>query len=77
MHPPGARTAASAANRSDASIARIAAVLVGGRMRLLRSLSRGLPPHFDWVASGTGFTRGRFESVWRDVAAFVGAAGRR
>ena len=36
-----------------------------------------VPPHFDWVASGTGFTRARFEAVWRDVAAFVGAAGRR
>ncbi|HEY6098772.1 MAG TPA: hypothetical protein VIW03_05045 [Anaeromyxobacter sp.] len=35
-----------------------------------------VPPHFDWVASGTGFTRGRFETVWRDVAAFVAAAGR-
>jgi triacylglycerol lipase len=34
-----------------------------------------VPPHFDWVASGTGFTRGRFESIWRDVAAFVAAAG--
>jgi triacylglycerol lipase len=36
-----------------------------------------VPPHFDWVASGTGFTRSRFESVWKDVAAFVGGAGRR
>jgi triacylglycerol lipase len=35
-----------------------------------------VPPHFDWVASGTGFTRARFESVWRDVAAFVAAAGK-
>ena len=34
-----------------------------------------VPPHFDWVASGTGFTRGKFESIWRDVAAFVAAAG--
>ena len=34
-----------------------------------------VPPHFDWLASGTGFTRGRFESIWRDVAAFVAAAG--
>ncbi|HEX9049220.1 MAG TPA: hypothetical protein VF841_01685 [Anaeromyxobacter sp.] len=34
-----------------------------------------VPPHFDWVASGTGFTRAHFEAVWRDVAAFVAAAG--
>ena len=33
-----------------------------------------VPPHFDWVASGTGFNREDFESVWRDVAAFVAAA---
>jgi hypothetical protein len=33
-----------------------------------------VPPHFDWVASGTGFDRDRFESIWRDVAAFVAAA---
>jgi hypothetical protein len=35
-----------------------------------------VPPHFDWVASGTGFTRGRFEELWRDVGAFVAAAAR-
>jgi hypothetical protein len=35
-----------------------------------------VPPHFDWVASGTGFTRTRFEAVWRDVAAFVAAAAK-
>ena len=35
-----------------------------------------VPPHFDWLASGTGFTRGRFEALWRDVAAFVAAGGR-
>jgi triacylglycerol lipase len=35
-----------------------------------------VPPHFDWVASGTGFTRTRFEILWRDVAAFVAAAAR-
>jgi triacylglycerol esterase/lipase EstA (alpha/beta hydrolase family) len=33
-----------------------------------------VPPHFDWVASGTGFDREHFESIWRDVAAFVAAA---
>ena len=35
-----------------------------------------VPPHFDWVASGTGFTRARFEAVWRDVATFVAAAAK-
>ena len=35
-----------------------------------------VPPHFDWVASGTGFTRLEFEDVWRAVARFAGAAGR-
>jgi hypothetical protein len=33
-----------------------------------------VPPHFDWVASGTGFTRPRFEALWRGVAAFVAAS---
>jgi hypothetical protein len=33
-----------------------------------------IPPHFDWLASGTGFDRDQFESIWRDVAAFVAAA---
>jgi len=32
-----------------------------------------VPPHFDWVASGTGFTREQFEQLWEDVAAFVAA----
>lgn len=36
-----------------------------------------VPPHFDWLASGTGFTRARFEALWRDVAAFVAASGRK
>ncbi len=37
-----------------------------------------VPPHFDWVASGTGFDRSHFETVWRQVAEYlVGAAGRR
>ncbi len=34
-----------------------------------------VPPHFDWVASGTGFDRTAFESGWREVAAYVAAAG--
>ncbi|HET9594737.1 MAG TPA: hypothetical protein VFP65_04100 [Anaeromyxobacteraceae bacterium] len=33
-----------------------------------------VPPHFDWVASGTGFNRAQFESLWRDVARWLTAA---
>jgi triacylglycerol lipase len=36
-----------------------------------------VPPHFDWVASGTGFTRAAFEGLWREVAAFIAASGER
>lgn len=35
-----------------------------------------VPPHFDWLASGTGFDRRDFERVWRRVAAYLGDAGR-
>lgn len=33
-----------------------------------------VPPHFDWVASGTGFDRPGFEATWRAVAAYAAAA---
>jgi len=34
-----------------------------------------VPPHFDWVVSGTGFHREQFETVWKAVARFlVGAS---
>jgi triacylglycerol lipase len=33
-----------------------------------------VPPHFDWVASGSGFNRVHFEALWRDMAAYAGAA---
>jgi len=33
-----------------------------------------VPPHFDWVASGTGFDRAGFEAVWRSVALYAAAA---
>ena len=29
-----------------------------------------VPPHFDWVASGTGFDRQHFEAVWRAIAIY-------
>lgn len=30
-------------------------------------------PHVDWLASGSGFDRARFDALWRDVARFVAA----
>ncbi len=36
-----------------------------------------VPPHYDWLASGTGFDRTRFEAVWTRVAHWVIAASRR
>jgi triacylglycerol lipase len=33
-----------------------------------------VPPHFDWVASGTGFDRAHFEGLWREVAAYLAGA---
>lgn len=29
------------------------------------------PPHIDWLFSGSGFDRGRFEALWTDVARFL------
>jgi hypothetical protein len=29
------------------------------------------PPHFDWLTTGSGFTREHFEGVWTDVMDFV------
>ena len=31
----------------------------------------GDPPHFDWLASASGFNRHRFEALWADIARFV------
>jgi hypothetical protein len=33
------------------------------------------PPHVDWLSSGSGFNRERFEALWTDVARFI--AGRK
>jgi hypothetical protein len=30
-----------------------------------------VPPHFDWVVSGSGFDRPHFEALWEDVAGFL------
>jgi triacylglycerol lipase len=35
------------------------------------------PPHVDWLVSGSGFDRGRFDALWSDVAHFLVAAGRK
>jgi hypothetical protein len=32
-----------------------------------------VPPHFDWVASGTGFDREQFEALWGAAAAWLAA----
>jgi len=29
------------------------------------------PPHFDWLASGSGFTRDKFEALWSDVIDYL------
>lgn len=29
------------------------------------------PPHVDWLVTGSSFDRGRFETLWSDVAAFL------
>lgn len=29
------------------------------------------PPHVDWIATGSGFTRRRFEALWRKVALHI------
>jgi len=29
------------------------------------------PPHFDWLTTGSGFDRGRFEAVWDSVLSFL------
>ncbi len=31
----------------------------------------GDPPHFDWLASASGFNRERFEAMWADIASFI------
>jgi hypothetical protein len=36
-----------------------------------------VPPHFDWLASGTGFTRPEFERLWKDVALWLARSGDR
>jgi hypothetical protein len=30
-----------------------------------------VPPHFDWLASGTGFTRPQFERLWKKIALWL------
>ena len=30
-----------------------------------------IPPHFDWITSGSGFNRAQFEHLWGSVAQFV------
>jgi len=32
---------------------------------------RHVPPHYDWIATNTGFRRPQFDALWNDVADFV------
>jgi hypothetical protein len=32
---------------------------------------RHVPPHFDWLASATGFTRPQFEQLWKSIALWL------
>lgn len=32
---------------------------------------RARPPHYDWLTTGSGFDRTRFESTWRSVVGFL------
>jgi triacylglycerol lipase len=32
-----------------------------------------VPPHFDWLASGTGFDRPQFEATWRAILVYLAA----
>jgi triacylglycerol lipase len=34
-----------------------------------------VPPHFDWLASGSRFDRAHFEALWGDVAGFLAKPG--
>jgi hypothetical protein len=37
---------------------------------------RQVPPHHDWLMSGSGFDRAGFERLWDDVAAFIAETAR-
>lgn len=37
--------------------------------------ARHEPPHYDWLASGSGFNRRRFEALWLAVAQYIERAG--
>ncbi|BDG05422.1 esterase/lipase family protein [Anaeromyxobacter oryzae] len=41
------------------------------------NLPTHVPPHFDWLTSGTGFTRAQFEELWTAVAAYLGSGATR
>ena len=31
------------------------------------------PPHVDWLVTGSGFDRARFEALWSDITRFLAA----
>ena len=46
-------------------------------LRLLEVIAETghVPPHFDWITSGTGFTHEAFEALWGDIARFIAEPG--
>jgi triacylglycerol esterase/lipase EstA (alpha/beta hydrolase family) len=38
---------------------------------------RHVPPHYDWIATGSGFNRVQFETAWQAVATFVATSADR
>jgi hypothetical protein len=64
--------------RSQASWGRIVHAARADHLDVLGHFRTAEPgsPHVDWLASGSGFDRPRFDALWRDVARFVAGASR-
>jgi hypothetical protein len=62
--------------RSQASWGRIVHAARADHLDVLGHFRTAEPgsPHIDWLATGSGFDRARFEALWRDVARFVAEA---
>jgi hypothetical protein len=57
---------------------RVIAAVRGDHLDVIGHFSepRGDPPHFDWLTTGSGFDRARFEAVWDAVLTFCCGHGR-
>ncbi|MCU0669533.1 MAG: triacylglycerol lipase [Myxococcota bacterium] len=64
--------------RSQASWGRLVHAARADHLDVLGHFRSAEPgsPHVDWLASGSGFDRPRFDALWRDVARFVAGASR-